>query len=284
MRFVIITGMSGAGKSNVVRYLEETGYYCVDNMPPMLIINFAEICFGIQGKFEHVAVVCDMRGGDMFNEFEDALTTLEYSNYKYELLFLDASHEVLINRYKEKRIKHPVNPTGLLTDSINKEREILSSIRDRAHYIVDTSEFTLQNLRSEINRIFAGQRPVIAFIVNILSFGFKYGIPLDSDLVFDVRFLPNPFYVSKLKELTGKHKDVSEFVFGFEETKVFTEKLYDMMDFLIPYYIEEGKSQLVVSIGCTGGKHRSVAVAEALCAHLEKRRYNTIVSHRDVKK
>ncbi len=284
MRFVIITGMSGAGKSYAVRYLEDINYYCIDNMPPALVYNFAEICHGIKGKFEQVAVVCDIRGGSLFDDFQNMLKALAFGGFTYEVLFLDASTEALVNRFKETRRKHPIHSSGLLTDSIAEERELLSVAKEKANYIIDTSAMTALSLRNELNRIFSTETPQLAFAVNVLSFGFKYGLPVEADLVFDVRFMPNPFYVRELKALTGLDKAVSDFVMSFDESKTFAAKLFDMIDFLLPYYIEEGKNQLVIAIGCTGGKHRSVTIAERLTAHLNSSDVNVAVMHRDIDK
>ncbi|NLY44187.1 MAG: RNase adapter RapZ [Clostridiaceae bacterium] len=284
MRFIIITGMSGAGKSQAVRCMEDLGFYCVDNMPPTLIPKFDEICSQSQGKIDKVALVIDIRGGDLFNQIFNALDELTAAGYTYEILFLEAKDEVLIKRYKESRRKHPLaHEEGRIVEAVSAERELLRDVRKIARYIIDTSNLTPRQLKDQIIDIFLeGKKEGI--IINILSFGFKYGIPLDSDLVFDVRFLPNPYYVPSLKNFTGKTDGVKNYVLKWPQTKEFLEKLEDMIDFLLPNYIEEGKSQLVISIGCTGGKHRSVTIAEELYNYLVKTNRRVVISHRDIDK
>jgi len=264
--------------------MEDLGFYCIDNMPPALIPKFAEICFQSQGKIEKVALVIDIRGGDLFNELFNELETLEKTRYSYEILFLEASDEVLIKRYKESRRKHPLSPEGRIIEAIKAERDMLEQVRNRADHIIDTSNLLPQQLKEQLISIFVEGKKYEGIIINIVSFGFKYGIPLDSDLVFDVRFLPNPYYISSLKEHTGKEKEVSEYVLKWPQTKIFVEKLHDMIEFLIPHYIEEGKSQLVISIGCTGGKHRSVTVAETLYNLLSETNHRVLIDHRDIDK
>ncbi|MDK2799724.1 MAG: RNase adapter protein RapZ [Clostridiales bacterium] len=284
MRFVIITGLSGAGKSQAIRCMEDLGFYCVDNMPPALIPKFAEICFQSQGKIDKVALVFDIRGGDLFDELFNAIDSLEKAGYTAEVLFLEASDEVLIKRYKESRRKHPLAPEGRIVEAIENERKLLQKVRNRADRIVDTSNLLPRQLKEQITSIFVEGKQYASIIITILSFGFKYGIPLDSDLVFDVRFLPNPYYIGSLKDLTGLNNDVKEYVLKWPQTTEFLEKLQDMLAFLIPYYIEEGKSQLVISIGCTGGKHRSVTIAEALHHYLIETNQRVIINHRDIDK
>ncbi|MDR1101900.1 MAG: RNase adapter RapZ [Clostridiales bacterium] len=281
MRFVIITGLSGAGKSHAVRSLEDIGYYCIDNMPPSLIPKFAEICFGSRGKMDRVAIVCDIRGGELFNQLFEALDELSTEGYNYEILFLDASDEMLIKRFKETRRKHPFSNLERLSEAIASERKRLSEVKKRATKIIDTTDKLPQQLKKEIVSIFAPETAIAGIIINIVTFGFKFGIPLDSDLVFDVRFLPNPFYIPELKKLSGTNKDVADYVMGFDQSRVFLKKLEEMTDYLLPYYVEEGKSQLVISIGCTGGRHRSVAIAEGLYKHLKENGQHTMITHRD---
>lgn len=283
MRFVIITGLSGAGKSMAVKCLEDMGYYCIDNMPPALIPKFAEICNRPESNLDHVAIVSDIRSGEMFNELAGSLNELMDCGYAYEVLFLDASDEELIKRYKETRRSHPLSKDGRLVDSINKERQLLSEIRNRADHIIDTTAKSPKQHREEIKQIFSDSEKKLGFAINIVSFGFKFGIPLDADLVFDVRFLPNPFYIEELRKHTGLESCVSDYVMKFEQSQGFRDKLFDMVDFLLPYYVEEGKSQLVIAIGCTGGKHRSVTLAEEIYKHL-KDHENIQISHRDIKK
>jgi len=284
MRFLIITGVSGAGKSLVVKYLEDLGFFCVDNLPPVLIPKFAEICSQSGGKINKIALVIDIRGGELFNALFPELNALKEQGLSYEILFLEASDKVLIKRFKESRRIHPLAPEGRLMKGINQERELLKEIRRIATYIVDTSILTPRQLKEEISNIFVEGKKFDGMIINIISFGFKYGIPIDCDLVFDVRFIPNPYYIDSMRRLTGKNDAVREYVLGFNETKGFLEKLYDMLEFLIPSYIKEGKSQLVVGIGCTGGRHRSVAISEALFTHLSKKEHRVVIEHRDIDK
>lgn len=284
MRFIIITGLSGAGKSQVIRCLEDLDYYCIDNMPPALIPKFAEICYSSNGKIDKVAMVIDIRGGDMFNELYNELNVLKASGYNYEVLFLEASDEVLVKRYKETRRMHPLARGGGLIEGIQKERSILEFVRNKANHVIDTSNFTTAQLKDAVRELFEGSAGGGGIVVNVQSFGFKYGIILDGDLVFDVRFLPNPFYKENLKNHTGLDEDVQEYVLKFEQTKEFLGKLNDMVTYLLPYYIEEGKSQLVIGIGCTGGKHRSVTIALQLYNHLKAAGYNAVLSHRDIHK
>lgn len=281
MRFVIITGLSGAGKSQAVRSMEDMGYYCIDNMPPALIPKFAELCFGSQGKLSKVALVSDIRGGEMFNQLFEGLDELQRSGYNYEILFLDASNETLIKRYKESRRKHPLSTDDRLPEAISREREMLAEVRKKANHIIDTTDKTQKNLKAELDEIYNEKEQEQSIVINVLSFGFKYGIPLDSDLVFDVRFLPNPYYIEDLKPKNGLDESVSGYVMSFPQSKEFRDKLCDMIDFLVPQYIEEGKAQLVISIGCTGGKHRSVTLAEELLNHLKLKHYRAFATHRD---
>lgn len=281
MKILIITGLSGAGKSQAVHSLEDIGYYCIDNMPPTLIPKFAQLCYASAGKMDKAAIVCDIRGGDMFGELAAALDELADSGYDYEILFLEADNSALVKRYKESRRKHPLNQDNRLVDAIAKEREILSDIRTRARYIIDTTNKSQAMLKAEVAGLFSEAAPDRSMVINVLSFGFKNGIPLDADLVFDVRFLPNPYYIDTLREQTGMDKPVSDYVMQFEQSRAFLQKLCDMMAFLVPYYIEEGKSQLVVAIGCTGGHHRSVTIANALTSFLKESNYRAFVTHRD---
>jgi len=282
MRFVIITGMSGAGKSSSVRSLEDIGYYCIDNMPPALIPKFAEICFGGKGKFDKVGIVCDSRNGDALDELLPALKEMRENHYEYEILFLDANDEKLIKRFKETRRKHPLAESDSISNAIKRERDILKPLRKKATYIIDTSKKMPSELRQEIISYFQPKERNGELLINIITFGFKYGIPIDADLVFDVRFLPNPFYIPELKKLTGENKAVYDYVMSFQQSREFLKKLIDMVTYLIPYYIEEGKSQLVIAIGCTGGRHRSVAIAEGLHKYIkENTKSVVIINHRD---
>lgn len=283
MRFVIVTGLSGAGKTNAVRNLEDLGYFCVDNFPPTLIPKFAEACFQSEGKIDKIALVIDIRGGEFFNDLFDSLNYLKEQNFKYEILFLDASDEILIKRFKETRRKHPLAPDGRILTGIELEKNKLREVKDRADIIINTTKFRTSDLREEITKFYSEDGQIeIELMITVVSFGFKYGIPVDSDLVFDVRFLPNPFYIPKLKKFSGKDKEVSDYVFSFDVTKKFADRLQDMLEFLIPNYIKEGKRQLIISIGCTGGRHRSVAIANEIYERINSKGYKVNIEHRDI--
>ena len=284
MRFVIVTGMSGAGKTSVLKFLEDINFFCVDNLPPALLPKFAELCYEQEGEIERVAMGIDIRGGKLFNDLFEVLSSLQEKGYEYEILFLDASDEVLIKRYKETRRSHPLSKNGSIHEGIQKEREMLRDVKAKATYIIDTSQVLTRQLKEQINGIFVENKNHENLVITIQSFGFKYGIPTDSDLVFDVRFLPNPFYIQELKELTGNDEPVSSYVMQFEESQTFLQKLVDMVEFLIPLYIKEGKNNLVISIGCTGGKHRSVTLANALYAALGQDKHTMLLQHHDIEK
>ena len=283
MRFLIITGLSGAGKSQVINCMEDIGFYCIDNMPPTLISSFAEVCY--QSKLEKIAIVTDLRGGEMFEQIFKALEKLRSSSYDYEILYLEADNNALIKRYKQTRRKHPlIAEKNTVLDAITEERVLLSKIRAVSDNIIDTSNLTATQLREQITSIYLEGNKFQGIVSYVVSFGFKYGIPLDADLVFDVRFLPNPFYNSGLKPLTGMDREVSDYVMSYSQTKEFLKKLNDMISFLIPYYIKEGKSQLVIGIGCTGGQHRSVTLANELYSHLKGQSHNVFLRHRDIER
>lgn len=283
MRFVIVTGLSGAGKTQAIRNLEDLGYFCVDNLPPTLIPKFAEACYQTDGKIDKIALVIDIRGGKFFDDLFESLKYLTSEGYKYEILFLDASDEVLIKRFKESRRKHPLAPDGRILNGILLERNKLREVKDRADNIIDTSKLATRELREEITKIYAEEGQMeTELMITVLSFGFKYGIPVDSDLVFDVRFLPNPYYIPELKKYSGNDEPVRSYVMGFEETKKFIGKLEDMLSFLIPSYLKEGKRQLIVSIGCTGGRHRSVTIANSIFNKLKDNGYKVNIDHRDI--
>ena len=285
MRFVVITGMSGAGKSLAMRCLEDIGYYCVDNMPPMLLGKFAELCYETDSKLDKVALVIDTRGGEMFADAAVCIDELEKSGSRCEILFLDADDNILVKRYKESRRKHPLSADGRLLAGIEQERELLSDIREQADYVVNTSDMEPKALKEYITALFGQEEEQGRNLsISVVSFGFKYGLPVDADLVFDVRFLPNPFYVPELKPKTGLDKDVQAYVKQWPQTVEFTAKLKDMLLFLAPYYIEEGKAQLVIAIGCTGGKHRSVTLAGETYQFLTEQGYRVSLSHRDIAK
>jgi UPF0042 nucleotide-binding protein len=281
MQFLIITGMSGAGKSHCVKYFEDIGFYCVDNLPPSLIPTFAMLSRQ-SGNMDKVALIVDIRGGDMFQELFPALEQLTMLEIPYRILFLDAGDEVLIKRFKETRRMHPLAQDGRVQDGITQEREILKPVRARADVLIDTSNMLPRQLRETILRHFVEGKTHTGLTVNILSFGFKYGIPLDADLVFDVRFIPNPYYIEALKPLTGLDHEVSDYVMAQPESVTFLDKLRDMVSFLMPYYVKEGKSQLVIAIGCTGGKHRSVTLAIRLAGLLQSMDATVVLEHRDI--
>ncbi len=284
MKYVILTGMSGAGKSSVLKFFEDIGYFCVDNLPPSLIPKFIELCDKPGTEIEKVAIGIDIRGGKLFDDFFTYLSEMKNENHSFEILFLDCSDEVLLKRYKETRRRHPLAKGERLITGIVRERELLSDIRRKSDYIIDTSHILSRQLKQKINDIFIENKEFNSLMINILSFGFKYGTPSDADLVFDVRFLPNPFYIEELKHLTGNDMSVHDYVMKYEESNIFLEKLLDMINFLIPNYIKEGKNQLVIAIGCTGGKHRSVTLANELYNELNKLEYSTIITHRDIDK
>lgn len=283
MRFVIVTGMSGAGKTQAIRSLEDLGYFCVDNLPPTLIPKFAEACFQTEGKIDKIAIVVDIRGRRFFDDLFQSLNLLNEDGYLYEVLFLEATDEVLVKRYKESRRKHPLAPDGRVINGISIERKKLRAIRDKADKIINTTKLSNKELNEEIINYFGEQGQIeTQLLINVVSFGFKYGIPLDSDLVFDVRFLPNPFYIPELKPFSGLDKPVRDYVLTKNETKEFVDKLIDMLLFLIPNYKNEGKRQLIISIGCTGGRHRSVAIANKIYELLCHNGHNVTVDHRDI--
>ena len=283
MRFVVVTGMSGGGKLTAIRFLEDLGYYCVDNLPVRLIDPFMELVFAPGNDIDKVVLGLDVRADESFDNVEQVLAALKKKGYKYEILFMDASDEVLIKRYKETRRAHPVCPTGRVEDGIARERKILEQIKKDADYVIDTSGLLTRVLKEELIRIFVKNEEYNSLMISIMSFGFKNGIPADADLVFDVRFLPNPFYVESLKKLTGNDAPVRDYVMSFPEAGQFMDKLTDMISFLIPGYVKEGKNQLVIAIGCTGGQHRSVTIANALAARLRGGEYGINLFHRDVK-
>lgn len=284
MRFIIVTGLSGAGKSEATNALEDMGYFCVDNLPPKLIKKFAEVCKQSQGSIDKVALVMDIRGGIFFDDLFESLSELSREQFRYEILFLDTSDEVLVKRFKEKRRSHPLAPGGRVITGIELERQKLREVKDKADVIIDTSKYAIKDLREEMARKFGDKEmPEKQMAITILSFGFKYGIPVDSDLVFDVRFIPNPFYIPELKPFSGNDEPVKNYVMDQIETQTFLEKANDMFEFLIPNYQKEGKRQLIISIGCTGGRHRSVAIANSIYETLHSNNHDVYVAHRDIK-
>lgn len=283
MRFVIVTGMSGAGKSTALKTLEDLGYFCADNLPLPLVEKFAELSATNEGEFNKVALGVDVRSGIDSEKVQEVLDHLKEKGIDYEMLYLDASDSVLLKRYKETRRSHPLARDGRIDEGIRSERTRLEQLRKQATYIIDSSTLLTRELRSEMEKLFVKRVEYRNIYITILSFGFKYGIPVDSDLVFDVRFLPNPFYVDELKHKTGKDQEVQDFVMKADAAHEFLNRLVDMVDFLLPNYVAEGKNQLVISIGCTGGKHRSVTMAEHLYQHLSGHaEYGLKLEHRDI--
>lgn len=279
MEYVIVTGMSGAGKSSTLKFFEDMGYFCIDNLPPSLIPKFIKICDKPSSDITKVALGLDIKGAKFFEEFFLYVNDMKKENKNVNILFLECLDKVLLKRFKETRRTHPLK-FDRITLSIAKERELVAEVKKQADYIIDTSYIQARALKQKINEIFMLDKKFNSLMVTILSFGFKYGIPVDADLVFDVRFLPNPFYIDSLKQLTGNQSEVSNYVMKFEESKIFLDKIYDMIEFLIPNYIKEGKNQLVIAIGCTGGKHRSVTLANQIHSKLE----NSTIIHRDIDK
>ncbi|MEE1032737.1 MAG: RNase adapter RapZ [Ruminococcus sp.] len=286
MRFVIVTGMSGAGKSTALKMLEDMGYFCVDNLPIPLLDKFSQlVTAGDSDSVQNIALGVDIRSGKDFSKISLMLEQVQKWGIKYEILFLDAEEEVLVKRYKETRRTHPLSGAGRVENGIREEREKLNFLKASADYIIDTSQLLTRELKSELEKIFVKNQKFNNLVITILSFGFKYGIPSDSDLVFDVRFLPNPYYFEDLRPLSGNDAPVNDYVMGFDTAKEFLEKLNDMVRFLIPNYISEGKTQLVISIGCTGGKHRSVTLANQLYRKLsDSAEYGIRIEHRDIGK
>ncbi|MDQ7820308.1 MAG: RNase adapter RapZ [Armatimonadota bacterium] len=283
LQFVIITGLSGAGKSNAMKVFEDLGYFCVDNLPPALLPKFAELCLQ-SDRIHHVAVAIDVRGGEFFNDFFMALDQLAAFGLPARILFLDASDDVLVRRYEETRRKHPLAQAGGILEGIREERRRLEAVKERADWIVDTSTLTVRELRDAIVQTFLRGVPPGTLAVTVMSFGYKYGLPLDADMVLDVRFLPNPHYDEALRPLPGHSPPVREFVLGAPATQEFLRRLRDLLDYLLPQFVAEGKAHLTIALGCTGGKHRSVVLADELAAHLGGRGYRVAVRHRDVGK
>lgn len=284
MRFVIVTGMSGGGKSTVQKMLEDMGFYCVDNLPVSLIEKFVELIAIPDGEISKVALGLDVRADQSIEDVTKILGHLREKGYQFEILFMDAADVVLIKRYKESRRVHPLSVEGRIEDGVRKEREILEEIRKTSDYVIDTSNLLTRELKTELDRIFVQNEEYNSLMVTVMSFGFKNGIPSDADLVFDVRFLPNPFYIEELKPMTGNDKPVQDFVMKAEEAEVFLQKLTDMVQFLVPNYVKEGKYRLVIAIGCTGGQHRSVTLANELYERMKDRgQCGMKLHHRDIR-
>ncbi len=283
MKFIIVTGMSGAGKSTTLKMLEDIGYFCVDNRPIPLIEKFAELSLTPNSELSMIAIGIDVRTG--LKNISQALDKLDTQGMSYEILFLDADDDVLIKRFKETRRAHPLVADGRVEDGIIKERDLLVYLKGKATYIIDTSHLLTRELKEKIDDIFSKDKIYANLFITVLSFGYKYGIPNDADLVFDVRFLPNPYYIDELKNKTGQDKDVRDYVLSFPDSGKFLDKLEDMLLFLIPNYIAEGKYQLVIAIGCTGGKHRSVTLANSIFERLKRNgQYGIRIEHRDIEK
>lgn len=284
MRFVIVTGMSGGGKSTAMKMLEDAGFYCADNMPVALIDKFAELLAMPNSGIQKAALGLDVRADQSFKDIKKIIASLQASQYSVEVLFLESSDQVLLKRYKETRRLHPLSNDGDIMKGITEERQLLASIRETADYVIDTTNLLTRELKAELDRIFVNNEKYNSLMINIMSFGFKHGIPQDADLVFDVRFLPNPFYLDELKHKTGLDKEVQDYVMAYAEAHEFLDKLSDMISFLIPNYVKEGKYQLVVAIGCTGGQHRSVTLAGELFNRFRNQgEYGLTLRHRDVK-
>lgn len=286
MRLVIVTGLSGAGKSTALKMLEDARYFCVDNLPIPLVSKFVSLMAGMQGEdVQNAAIGIDVRSGRDLGDLEDVLDQLSSAGYEFEILFLDAEDRVLVKRYKETRRSHPLAMNGRVDQGISKEREKMRFLKERADYIIDTTHLLTRELKKEVNRIFAENAKFGNMVISVLSFGFKYGIPDDADLVFDVRFLPNPYYIDELRPHTGMDEDVFRYVMDSPVAEEFADRLTDMVGFLIPHYVKEGKTSLVIAIGCTGGKHRSVTLARVLHERLQEgREYGLRLEHRDIGK
>ncbi len=284
MQLIIVTGMSGSGKSTAIKALEDDGFYCIDNLPPALIPTFTELCLGQPDKFDKVALGIDIRGGELFTDLFSSLETIQASGYRYDILFLDSSDEILMKRYKETRRSHPLAREGRIAEGIAKERVLLEELKKKASEIIDTSNLLPKEVREIVRKVYIQDGHFNNLMITVVTFGFKYGIPLDSDLVFDVRFMANPYYIQEIRPLTGNDQIVQDYVMQNSISGDFLKKLQDMIEFLIPNYVNEGKHQLVISIGCTGGKHRSVTIGNKLYENLVKLGHSAYIEHRDIEK
>ncbi len=284
IKFVIVTGLSGAGKTQAIWCLEDLGFFCVDNLPPTLIPKFAELCAQSEGKINKIALVVDIRGGGFFDAVYDSLENLKTLGIKCEILFLDASDETLVRRFKESRRRHPLGTHGRVLDGIREERLKLEELKGKASKVIDTSELSNKQLKEQITLLYGGDNEEHNLNINVMSFGYKYGIPMDADLVFDVRFLPNPHYIEELRPLTGNDSEVQEYVLDSPVSRTFMRKFSGLIKFLIPHYIKEGKTSLVIAIGCTGGQHRSVTLVNKLFESLKTNNYLVNKRHRDLEK
>ena len=281
MKFVIVTGLSGSGKSEAMRALEDMGFYCVDNLPPALITKFAELCYQPNSSIDKVALGIDIRGREFFEALHDSLNYLKIQDYKYEILFLDCSDDVLLKRYKMTRRNHPLSKNIQIPEGIKQEREIMEPLKSVSSSIIDTTNMKPKDLKEEIEKIFSNGKENSKLTISMVSFGFKHGIPADCDLVFDVRFLPNPYYIEELRPKTGDDQEVRDYVMNSKISEEFYNKLSDMVQFLVPQYIEEGKHHLVIGIGCTGGRHRSVTISNMIYDELSNKGYRVVKKHRD---
>lgn len=281
MKFVIVTGLSGSGKSETMRALEDMGFYCVDNLPPALITKFAELCYQPNSSIDKVALGIDIRGRKFFEALHESLSYLRKANYKHEMIYLDCSDDALLKRYKMTRRNHPLSRNMQIPEGIKMEREIMEPLKEISDCIIDTTNMKPRDLKEEIGKIFSEGEDNNKLTISVVSFGFKHGIPADCDLVFDVRFLPNPYYLEELRPKTGDDEDVRDYVMDSDISKEFYNKLNDMIQFLVPQYIEEGKQHLVIGIGCTGGRHRSVTISNLIYEELINKGYRVVKKHRD---
>lgn len=281
MKFVIVTGLSGSGKSETMRALEDMGFYCVDNLPPALITKFAELCYQPNSSIDKVALGIDIRGRKFFKELHESLNYLQEQNYKYEILYLECADDVLLKRYKMTRRNHPLSIDIQIPEGIKMERRIMEPLKEISNCIIDTTNMKPKDLKEEVSKIYSVGEENPNLTISVVSFGFKHGIPADCDLLFDVRFLPNPYYVEELRSKTGDEQDVRDYVMNSKVSEAFYEKLKDMIEFLIPQYIEEGKHHIVIGIGCTGGRHRSVTISNLIYGELSKKGYRVVKKHRD---
>ncbi len=283
MKILIISGLSGGGKSKAASFLEDAGFYIVDNMPAGMILKFAEFCAGGSGRYSRVALVYDVRTADSFDEFLEVLEILRQREYDCKLLYLEAGVGAIIKRYKEPRRIHPLqDKAASLEEAVDQEIALMAPVRAQADIVIDSTNYSTARLRGELLRLFGGSRQAGELLVSLVSFGFKHGLPLEADLVFDVRFMPNPFYIDALRPKTGLDQEVRDYVLSFRETEQFLEKLRELLRFVLPLYREEGKTVLVVAIGCTGGHHRSVAVTHALAEYINSLGYQVTENHRDM--
>ena len=281
MKFVIVTGLSGSGKSETMKALEDMGFYCVDNLPPALITKFAELCYQPNSSIEKVALGVDIRGRKFFKELHESLDYLKNQNYKYEIVYLECSDDVLLKRYKMTRRNHPLSDNIQIPEGIKLERSIMEPLKEISDCIIDTTNMKPKDLKEEIEKIYSVGEGSKTLTISVVSFGFKHGIPADCDLMFDVRFLPNPYYIEDLRPKTGDDKEVRDYVMNSEVSVEFYNKLKDMINFLVPQYIEEGKHHLVIGIGCTGGRHRSVTISNMIYDDLSSKGYRVVKKHRD---